>query len=219
MTKHWVARKIRGSIPMVYSLHHGVDQPAPTWGARVKRGFYDPLVGRKTLRRVDAIVPASGADRRWLEARGFPPNRIHVLPTGLDAEAFHPGSPERARERFRVDHYVVFLGRLQREKSPDHLLRAVARLGGDWAGSVVLVGPDGGERAALERLAGDLNLRNRVVFTGEVDEATKRDLLRAAAGLAFRRFSESRGTGFPATGREGAPASRTPAAAFRRSGT
>src|SRR5438093_8290429 len=80
MTNDWVARKIRGSIPMVYSLHHGVAQPAPTWGARVKRGFYDPLVGRKTLRRVDAIVPASGADRRWLEARGFPPNRIHVLP-------------------------------------------------------------------------------------------------------------------------------------------
>jgi len=193
MTNDWVARKIRGSIPMVYSLHHGVAQPAPTWGARVKRGFYDPLVGRKTLRRVDAIVPASGADRRWLEARGFPPNRIHVLPTGLDAEAFHPGSPERVRERFRVDHYVVFLGRLQREKSPDHLLRAVARLGGDWAGSVVLVGPDGGERAALERLAGELNLRNRVVFTGEVDEATKRDLLAGAECLVLPSFYEAQG--------------------------
>src|SRR2546425_10798082 len=159
---------------MVSSLAHGYAPPAPAGGPRLKRGFCEPIVGRRTLRAVDAIVPASGADRRWLEARGFPKDRIHVLPTGLDAEAFHPGSPERARERFRVDHYVMFLGRLQREKSPDHLLQAIARLGRDWAGSVALVGPAGGERAALEGLAGELNLRNRIDFTGEVDEATKR---------------------------------------------
>ena len=193
MTNDWVARKVRGSIPIVYSLHHGVAQPAPTLGARVKRGLYDPLVGRRTLRRMDAIVPASETDRRWLEARGFPPDRIHVLPTGLDAEAFHPGSPERARERFHVDHYVVFLGRLHRDKSADHLLRAVARLGSEWAGSVVLVGPDGGERAVLERLAGELNLRNRIVFAGEVDEATKRDLLAGAECLVLPSFYEAQG--------------------------
>ena len=193
MTNDWVARKVRGSIPIVYSLHHGVAQPAPTLGARLKRGLYDPLVGRRTLRRMDAIVPASETDRRWLEARGFPPDRIHVLPTGLDAEAFHPGSPERARERFHVDRYVVFLGRLHRDKSADHLLRAVARLGSEWAGSVVLVGPDGGERAALERLAGELNIRNRIVFAGEVDEATKRDLLAGAECLVLPSFYEAQG--------------------------
>jgi len=193
VTNDRVARKIRGSTPIVYSLHHGVAQPAPTLGARVKRGFYDPFIGRRTLRRADAIVAASESDRRWLEARGFLPDRIHVLPTGLDAEAFHPGSPERARERFHVDHYVVFLGRLQREKSPDHLLRAVAGLVSDWAGSVVLVGPDGGERAGLERLADELNLRKRVVFAGEVDEATKRDLLAGAECLVLPSFYEAQG--------------------------
>ena len=47
-----------GSTPMVYSLHHGVAQPAPTAGARAKRAFYDALFGRRTLRRVQAIVLA-----------------------------------------------------------------------------------------------------------------------------------------------------------------
>src|SRR2546422_7727086 len=87
----------------------------------------------------------------------------------------------------------MFWERLQREKAPDHLLRAVAGLGGDWAGSVVLVGPDGGERAALERLAGELNLQNRIVFTGEVDEATKRDLLAGADCLVLPSFYEAQG--------------------------
>src|SRR3989441_3355594 len=46
-----VPRKTRGSTPMVYSPPHGVAHPPPPWGARLKRGFYDPLVGRRTLRR------------------------------------------------------------------------------------------------------------------------------------------------------------------------
>src|SRR2546422_11695913 len=87
----------------------------------------------------------------------------------------------------------MFWERLQREKAPDHLLRAVAGLGGDWAGSVVLVGPDGGERAELERLAGELNLQNRIVFTGEVDEATKRDLLAGAECLVLPSFYDAQG--------------------------
>ena len=205
ITNDRVARKIRGSTPMIYSLHHGVAQPAPTAGARVKRAFYDRMYGRKTLRRVQAIVPASDSDRRWLEAHGFPSDRIHVLPTGLDPEAFQPGSAELARERFHLDRYVVFLGRLHREKSPEHLLRAVAALGDDWTGSVVFVGPDAGERLALERLAGELRLRNRVVFAGEVDEPTKRDLLAGAECLVLPSFYEAQGIAIAEAWAQGRP--------------
>ncbi len=193
LTNDSVARKVPRSAPIVYSLHHGVAQPAPTMGARVKRALYDPLFGRRTLRRANAIVPASEPDRRWLVAAGFPPNRIHVLPTGLGREAFEAGSPENARERFHIDRYVVFLGRLHREKAPGHPLRAVAALGNDWIGSVVFIGPEGGERAGLERLAGKLNLRSRVVFAGELDETTKRDLLAGAECLVLPSFYEAQG--------------------------
>jgi glycosyltransferase involved in cell wall biosynthesis len=162
-------------------------------GARAKRALYDPLLGRRTLRRADAIVPASEPDRQWLEAAGFPPNRIHILPTGLGQDAFQPGHPDRARERFHLQRYVVFLGRLHREKAPDHLLRAVTALGDEWTGSVVFIGPDGGERAGLERLAIELGLRTRVVFAGEVDEPTKRDLLAGAECLVLPSFYEAQG--------------------------
>src|SRR6266511_3620764 len=49
--------------PVAYSLHHGVAQPAPSVGARLKRSLYDPLVGLRTLRRVRAIVAQSETDR------------------------------------------------------------------------------------------------------------------------------------------------------------
>jgi glycosyltransferase involved in cell wall biosynthesis len=193
LTNDSVARKVPRSAPIVYSLHHGVAQPARTPAARVKRALYDPLFGRRTLRRANAIVPASEPDRRWLESAGFPPDRIHILPTGLDQDAFDPGSPQRARERFHVNRYVVFLGRMHAAKAPDHLLRGVAALGNDWTGSVVFIGPDGGERAGLERLAGQLNLPDRVLFAGEVDEPTKRDLLAGAESLVLPSFYEAQG--------------------------
>ena len=193
LTNDRVVRIVRGSVPTVYSLHHGVAQPPPTATARAKRLIYDRAFGLRTLGRVEAIVPASAADRLWLEARRLPRDRVHVLPTGLDPDAFRPGSPERVKNRFHLGTYLMFLGRLHREKSPDHLLRAVASLGSAWSGQVVFVGPDGGERSSLERLTQSLGLGDRVAFPGEVDEPTKRDLLSGALCLVLPSFYEAQG--------------------------
>jgi len=192
LTNDRVARAVADACPIVYSLHHGVAQPAPSLAAAWKRRIYDLVHGRRTLHLAAAIVCASNPDRDWLLARGFPAERVHVVPTGLDPDAFEPGSAERARSRFHLDRYVVFLGRLHREKSPDHLLRAAAGLQ-DWTGSIAFVGPDGGARASLETLAAKLGLRERVVFTGEVDEGSKRDLLAGATCLVLPSFYEAQG--------------------------
>ncbi len=192
LTNDWTARKVRGRIPLVYSLYHGVAQPAPSLLARVKRDVYDPLLGMRTLSMVDAILPLSEVDRRWLEARGFPARRIRVIPTGLDNPAFQPGSPERARERFGLDRYVLYLGRLHREKSVHHLIQAVATLPGRDL-SVALAGPDAGAKPGLVDLASASGLGDRVKFLGEVDEPTKRDLLAGCECLVLPSFYESQG--------------------------
>ena len=191
LSNDWTARRIEGVIPSVYSLHHGVAQPPPTLSSRLKRGVYDPLVGLRTLRRMSAIVSASEADRRWLDARGFRGN-VHVIPTGLDDLSFAPGSPERAHERVGIDRYVLFLGRLHREKSAHDLLRAVASIRGSPV-SVVLAGPDAGDQARLVSLASSLGLGGRPKFTGEVDEVTKRDLLAGCEALILPSFYEAQG--------------------------
>lgn len=192
LTNDRVARAVAEESPIVYSLHHGVAQPAPSLAAALKRRLYDVAQGRTTLHLAAAIVCASNPDRDWLLARGFSAERLHVVPTGLDPEAFEPGSAERARSRFHLDRYVVFLGRLHREKSPDHLLRAASSLR-EWTGSIAFVGPDGGARASLETLAAKLGLRERVVFTGDVDEGSKWDVLAGAACLVLPSFYEAQG--------------------------
>jgi phosphatidylinositol alpha-1,6-mannosyltransferase len=61
---------------------------------------------------------------------------------------------------------VLFLSRLVKRKGADILLRAIAAT----QNTVLLIGGDGPERAALERLAKELEISDRVIFAGLVPE-------------------------------------------------
>jgi glycosyltransferase involved in cell wall biosynthesis len=67
---------------------------------------------------------------------------------------------------------ILFLGRLAEKKSPDLLLDAFARLPAEMDGRelrLALAGPDeSGMRARLERMARELGVGQRVVFTGTI---------------------------------------------------
>ncbi len=118
----------------------------------------------------------SESTRDDLVARGIDPARIAVIHCGIDHELYAP-NPEM--ERF-VQPTILYLGRLKKYKSVDHLLQAAARLPegiGDWR--VVVVG-EGDDRSRLEKITADLGLGRRVTFTGFVDAATKVNYLRGA---------------------------------------
>ena len=132
----------------------------------------------KAYGRVDRLVCPS----RFLEGKmrraGVYPERLRWLPNFVDVPAGSGASSP--------GEGLVFAGRLSHEKGVDVLLRAVApvpeaRL--DIAG-------DGPERPALEALASELGLGDRVVFHGRVDsdEVRKRLELAAAAVLPARWY-------------------------------
>ncbi len=113
-------------------------------------------------------VAVSGTVARRLDGWGVPGQRIHVVPNGIDADAFRFDPVRRAqtRELLGLDPgtYVVgAVGRLVSGKRFDLLLRALAEAPGLH---LLLVG-DGPERRALENLAAALGLGGRVHLTGE----------------------------------------------------
>jgi glycosyltransferase involved in cell wall biosynthesis len=117
---------------------------------------------RRRRRRLDAgldahVAVSSRLAREVEVLLGRPPGSI---------ETVHNGVPDLRVEplpRVRSEPTVGFVGRLAAgEKGLDVLLLALARLPGVAA---VLVG-DGPDRAALEALAGELGLAERVVFMG-----------------------------------------------------
>lgn len=106
------------------------------------------------LKRMLARLAPNIVPSRYM-ARQFP--AATVIPNPYDADVFRwpEGDPERSG--------VLFVGRLVAEKGCDLLLRAFARLATQARLTVVGEGP---ERAALERLAGELGIAERVDFRG-----------------------------------------------------
>ncbi len=121
--------------------------------------------------RLSAGAIAGNRDaEQILRDKGFRAPVALIPQFGVDPEIF---SAERGDEDttlpvpFGADKFVVgYGGGLLPEKGVDLLLRACARLGGDrWR--LLLLG-EGPERVALEGLAEELGIRDRVHFAGRV---------------------------------------------------
>jgi glycosyltransferase involved in cell wall biosynthesis len=120
-------------------------------------GYYD----LRHYRRCDHLVGNTRALREWIVAQGWPAERAHVVPNfaadhGGAAPAAMPPAPAGTR-------WLLALGRLHANKGFDVLLRALALLP---PGVRLALAGEGPERAALERLARELGVAERVAFLG-----------------------------------------------------
>lgn len=189
-TNDRVARTVVGT-PLVFSLHHGVRMPHPDTTTRLFRLVYDQIEGIPTLRRAQRILVASEGDRPWLVRRRIPAERIRVLPTPLSDEAFIPGDSARGRELAGADRFILYVGRLHREKGVASLIDALPPSPPHV--HIVFAGPDAGMGAALKARAEVLHLATRIRLLGRVSEEAKRSLLAGCACLALPSFHEAQG--------------------------
>jgi glycosyltransferase involved in cell wall biosynthesis len=125
----------------------GRPQARPT-GPRLRGAWllHGHLRVEALLARLGALVVPSHAIAGFLAAHGFPPARIHVLPSRIDMRRWEPGPSHRPIR-------LATVARLERHKGVDVLIDACARLV-ERAGPVHLdVYGDGSLRADLERRA------------------------------------------------------------------
>ncbi len=118
---------------------------------------------RLTAHLAQRVVFNSEAVRTAYEAfYGYPPRKARVIP---NAVAEITGSPTRRERASRASWVVGYVGRLGKEKRVDLLIRAVAESKGEADLRVVIYG-DGPERDALQDLAAELGIADRVAFKG-----------------------------------------------------
>ncbi|WP_078761711.1 glycosyltransferase [Marinactinospora thermotolerans] len=113
----------------------------------------------RALTVASAVVCVSGPVAEWVLAHGAPPQRVHVIPNGVDVRRFRPADREPGGP-----FTVGFTGSLKRWHGVDVLVGAFARMRGDDA-RLLIVG-DGPEAASLRDLAHRLGVAERVEFTG-----------------------------------------------------
>jgi len=159
---------VRFNIPYVLSAHGTL--PIIVQRKLAKRA-YDCLFGRRLITGASRLIAVSPVEVEQYVAWGVAPERITMIPNGLDLGEFS-NLPPRGMFRNRLGipdgtRIVLFLGRLHRRKGLAYLVQAFARLRVQLPDCLlVIAGPDDGELGRLQALAGRLRLRERVWFTG-----------------------------------------------------
>ena len=132
-------------------------------------------VQRLVCRAATCVAVNAGAVRDWLVADGYDPNRIVVIPNGVDLERFSAPVDAASVRRglgFEPDApLVTVVSRVTRLKGIEGFLGAASVIGdrNPRVRFVVAGEPapgEGGYLASLERLASLLGIGDRVVFAG-----------------------------------------------------
>lgn len=109
-----------------------------------------------------------------LVARGLRRHNIAVISNGIDADTYRP-DPHVARFE---EPTLLYLGRLQRYKRVDLIIRAVSVLRNRGLEVKLRIAGRGARRAALERLVDSLGVEHLVYFEGFVSGERKLELFR-----------------------------------------
>ena len=102
----------------------------------------------------------------------FSYKNIITIKNGVDCERFKPMSKADARTKLNLPtdkHIVGCAGRLEHVKGQDQLIKALSLLP---TNTVVILAGDGSKRPQLEQLTHRLNLSDRVIFLGLVEDMT-----------------------------------------------
>jgi L-malate glycosyltransferase len=122
------------------------------------------LSGRTTV-----VVPSQMLRKTATEAWGLDPGRVRHIPNGVDAAALTGQARQSFGLRRQPDERLFgTLAGLRPEKNLGRLLRIASMLPRSLRWRLVIAG-EGSQRAQLEALARELELAERVVFTGFVD--------------------------------------------------
>ncbi|MGQ0609448.1 MAG: glycogen synthase [Chloroflexota bacterium] len=161
-------------IPLVLTVHSL--EPLRPWKREQLGGGYEvsSWIERTVLEAADAVVAVSAETREdVLRLFDVPPDRVHIIHNGIDSDFYHPDEGTAALERHGIDPtvpYVLFVGRITRQKGIVHLVRAIRHLD-PGIGIVLCAGqpdtPEIGEE--MERGVAEARAeRSNVVWIGEM---------------------------------------------------
>lgn len=170
-------------VPFVYEMR-GLkqlleDARQPLFSASPRRDYLDLLEGT-VARSADSLLVITEALGREMVQLGVDPDRITVVPNGVDASRFTPRPRhEQLAEELGLSGKTVigYVGGLVHYEGLELLFSAVQQLRNRRDDFHVLVVGDGAHERALHRVIDTLDLHDLVTFTGRVPHEDVEDYL------------------------------------------
>ena len=145
------------------------------------------LMIREAARRAAGVIAVARALKCQLIKVGVPAERIEVLRNGVDLELFRPIEREAARRRLGIHRTTLLsVGNLIPLKGHELVIQALRRLPET---DLVIIG-DGPKRQALEALAIEVEVRDRVRFVRALAQEELRNYYGAADALVLASSRE-----------------------------
>ncbi|MGV8083176.1 MAG: glycosyltransferase [Coriobacteriia bacterium] len=154
-------------------------------------------LARRAVLSADCVVAPSLALKADIVSRfGAEPQRVEVIPSGIDLEVFCPGERSEARQAVGLGGeapVLLFVGALNDNKGEgcEDILGAMTQPGLEDV-ALVIVG-EGLRRARLEGMAAELGLGERVSFRPFAERARLAEYYRAADAVVVPSRRESLG--------------------------
>jgi glycogen synthase len=176
------------AIPLVITVHSL--EPLRPWKREQLAGGYDfsLWVEKTALEMTDAVIAVSNETKADIERLfDVDPARVHVIHNGIDLEEYYKVHSTAALKRFHIDPtkpYLLFVGRITRQKGIVHLVRAIDSMDSDFQIVLCAGAPDTPEIAAEmnEAVAKAKSKRDGIIWIEEmVDRKTAIELYSNAA--------------------------------------
>ena len=136
----------------------------------LKRAF-DAAWGYRLLKDASKLIAITKTEAEQYKSMGVSEDKIEIIPNGIDLSEFD-SLPERGEFRREYglgsdQRIILYLGRVHKTKGLDLLGKAFADLSKNFnEAKLVVVGPDDGYLSALEALIKELDIEEKVLFTG-----------------------------------------------------
>ena len=133
-------------IPLVITVHSL--EPLRPWKREQLDGGYDfsLWVEKTALEMANAIIAVSNETRRDIERLfNVDSKRIHVIHNGIDLDQYRKVDSTLALKRYGIEPnkpYVLFVGRITRQKGFQHLIRAIQFMDRDFQIVLCAAAPD-----------------------------------------------------------------------------
>ena len=170
---HHYAKKY--SVPYVLQAHGS----AGTYFTRGNlKKVYDILGGYNILRNANKLIAVSPGEVEQYEKLGIAREKIEIIPNGINPNEFDNLPPRgEFREQYNLsdnEKLILYLGRIHQVKGIDLLVKSFINLP-ENLGKVrlVIAGPDDGYLSSLKKLSNDLNLNEKIIFTGPLYKERK----------------------------------------------